>query len=126
MEDQVGRDLNRRPRRRVPVENGPHKVRDGAERTGAVLAGLQAIEVEGLQSLWTLSEDAVTAANADDGGGRLNRDRALVAELAADILQCALRQFGQHVAALGSGIVDELVDHQGRCFCRETEAARIR
>ena len=37
-----------------------------------------------------------------------------MAELAANILQRALRQFGQHVAAIGGGIVDKLVDHQAR------------
>src|SRR5215472_7150325 len=61
---------------------------------------------------WALRENADAAADADDGCRRLHRDRALMAELAADILQRALRQFGQHVAAIGSGIVDELVDHQ--------------
>lgn len=53
-----------------------------------------------------------SAADADDGRGRLDRNRALVAQLAADILQRTLRQFGQHMAAVGSGIVDEFVDHQ--------------
>jgi len=76
------------------------------------LNGVLAVEIDGLRSIWALRENADAAADADDGCRRLHRDRALMAELAADILQRALRQFGQHVAAIGSGIVDELVDHQ--------------
>jgi len=112
MEGQVGRDRKWRAWRRIPVVNVHHKPGDRIGRTGAILNGVLAVEIDGLRSIWALRENADAAADADDGCRRLHRDRALMAELAADILQRALRQFGQHVAAIGSGIVDQLVDHQ--------------
>ena len=89
MEDQLGRDRKWRPRRRVPIGNVHRKAGDNVDRAGAILNGLLAVEIAGLRSVWANTDNADAAADADRGCGGADRDRPLMAELTADILQLA-------------------------------------
>ncbi len=59
-------------------------------------------------------DDDIAAADADRRDRRLQRGVALLAELAADIAERALRQRRRELARRGVGIEDEFIDHNLR------------
>src|SRR5262249_11384976 len=75
-------------------------------------SGHRAVLIVDVCAIGAMSDGGGAAADADRNRWRLDGDGALMAQLAADILQRALGQSGQHMTAIRRRIVDEVIDHE--------------
>ena len=81
----------------------------------------QPVDVDGLGG----RDNGGAAANADGGAGRMTVASPPMAQLTADQPQSALGERHRHVAAAGSRIVDEFVDHD-LAVRRDAERASVK